>query len=380
MGPVRHWPQYRSNIDILSIWLERSKTCPLHIRLYLPIEPQCLSVLTSSVERWESLELIVLRVHRQISSVDIFPCLAPDDSDTFVFMTSIARCHETFIIALIETTPNLKFLSIDYRLDRHCAYSPLMDSLFNLSYLHLYYKALDCERTWNMLHHFGGTLLYLNCERGLHFYPSWSITFSNLKILSLHVSICPLLHASTLQILDLDIGCSYSGDPEWITDRLLLKMKLPLLALRIWSFECADGLDRFFQSPDIQAIPLVEIVISNRSSEMRRQRSCALGKAVMVEHWLLGTFVEWNRLSSVPHDLADYLSGDIDVPLRYLEDVDPPFNFFRVWNDEKMNSGVFENSWCGWAWSKLLRVSEGVQVEERVHLMKKNGVLKRSQW
>ena len=143
--------QYRSNIDILSIWLERSKTCPLHIRLYLPIEPQCLSVLTSSVERWESLEFIVLRVHRQISSVDIFPCLAPDDSDTFVFMTSIARCHETFIIALIETTPNLKFLSIDYRLDRHCAYSPLMDSLFNLSYLHLYYKALDCERTWNML-------------------------------------------------------------------------------------------------------------------------------------------------------------------------------------------------------------------------------------
>jgi len=140
----------------------------------------------------------------------------------------------------------------------------------------------------------------------------------------------PLLHASTLQILDLDIGCSCSGDPEWITDRLLLKMKLPLLALRIWSFECADGLDRFFQSPDIQAIPLVEIVISNRSSEMRRQRSCALGKAVMVEHWLLGTFVEWNRLSSVPHDLADYLSGDIDVPLRYLEDVDPPFNFFRV--------------------------------------------------
>jgi len=87
--------QYRSNIDILSIWLERSKTCPLHIRLYLPIEPQCLSVLTSSIERWESLELIVLRVHRQISSVDIFPCLAPDDSDTFVFMTSIARCHET---------------------------------------------------------------------------------------------------------------------------------------------------------------------------------------------------------------------------------------------------------------------------------------------
>jgi len=89
--------QYRSNIppDILSIWLERSKTCPLHMRLYLPIEPQCLSVLTSSVERWESLELIVLRVHQQISSVDIFPRLVPDDSNTFVYMMSIARCHET---------------------------------------------------------------------------------------------------------------------------------------------------------------------------------------------------------------------------------------------------------------------------------------------
>ena len=46
-----------------------------------------------------------------------------------------------------------------------------MDLLYNLSYLHLYYKVLDCERTWNMLQHFGGTLLYLNCERGLCFYP-----------------------------------------------------------------------------------------------------------------------------------------------------------------------------------------------------------------
>ena len=168
----------------------------------------------------------------------------------------------------------------------------------------------------------------------------------------------PLLYVSTLQILDLDITRSYSDNPEWLIDRLLLKMRLPLLALRIFLFECADGLDRFFQSPDIQAIPLVEIIILDCSSgeEIQRQGSCALGGAVMVEHWLLGTFVGWNRLSDVPHDLADYLSGGIDVPVS---------------NDEKMNSGVFENKWCRWTLSKLLRVSEGAQVEERVHLMKK---------
>jgi len=210
-----------------------------------------------------------------------------------------------------------------------------MDSLLNnLPYLHLYDEALNCEHTWNMLQHFGGTLLYLARERGLRFYPSRSITFSDLKILSLHVlewddmpRLLPLLHASILQILDLHIGCSYYGDPEWLIDPLL-KMKLLLLALRIWSFECTDGLDHFFQSPDIQAIPLVEIMISNHFSEISRQRSCVLGGAVMVEHWLLGTFVGWNRLSDVPHDLADYLSGDVDVPPRRLKDVEPPFKFF----------------------------------------------------
>ena len=133
-----------------------------------------------------------------------------------------------------------------------------------------------------------------------------------------------------------------------LIDRLLLKMRLPLLALRIFSFECADGLDRFFQSPDIQAILLVEIIILDCSSgeEMQRQGSCALGGAVMVEHWLLGTFVG-NRLSDVSHDLADYLSGGIDIPLRYLEDMDPPCNFFVFQMMKKMNSGVFENRWCG---------------------------------
>jgi len=123
----------------------------------------------------------------------------------------------------------------------------------------------------------------------------------------------PLLHASTLQILDLDFGCWSNGNPEWLINPFL-KMKLPLLTLRICSFECADGLDRFFQSPNIQAIPLVEIRILNHFSEISRQRSCALGGAVMVEHWQLGTFVGWNRLFDVPHDLADYLSGDVDVP------------------------------------------------------------------
>ena len=73
----------------------------------------------------------------------------------------------------------------------------------------------------------------------------------------------------------------------------------------------------------------MEIIILDCPSgeEIQRQRSCALGGAVMVEHWLLGTFVG-NRLSDVLHDLADYLSWGIDVPLQYLEDVDPPFDFF----------------------------------------------------
>jgi len=157
-------------------------------------------------------------------------------------------------------------------------------------------------------------------------------------------------------------------------------MKLPLLALRIWSFECADGLDRFFQSSDIQAIPLVKIVISDRFSEIQRQRSCALDGAVMVEHWLLGTFVGWNRLSDVPHDLADYLSGDVDVPPRRLEDVKPPFKFFVFETMKKMNSSVFENRWCGWTLRRLLHVCDAVDGRERFLLMKENGVLKMSQW
>jgi len=149
-------------------------------------------------------------------------------------------------------------------------------------------------------------------------------------------------------------------------------MRLPLLALRIFLFECADGLDRCFQSPDIQAIPLVEIIILDCSSgeEIQRQRSCALGGAVMVEHLSDGI------VYLMCLDLADYLSRGIDVPPRYLEDVDPPFNFFVFETMKKMNSGVFENKWCRWTLSKLLRVSEGVQVEERVHLMKKMESLK----
>ena len=209
--------------------------------LSLPIELQCLSVLTSSVERWGS----------------FFPKSRdlPADLLCRYFSLSCARRLKYLriydgnievprdIIALIETTTNPQFLPIGYRLDRHCAYSPLIDSLLN---------NLSCERTWNMLQHFGGTALYLNRKRDLPFYPSRSITFSNLKILSLNVPewndlfrLLPLLYVSTLQILDLDITRSYSDNPEWLIDRLLLKMRLPLLALRIFSFECADGLDCF---------------------------------------------------------------------------------------------------------------------------------------
>jgi len=95
---------------------------------------------------------------------------------------------------------------------------------------------------------------------------------------------------------------------------------------------------------DIQAIPLVEIIILDCPSgeEIQRQRSCALGGAVMVGHLSDGI------VYLMCLDLADYLSGDIDVPPRYLEDVDPPFNFFVFETMKKMNSGVFENKWCGW--------------------------------
>jgi len=41
----------------------------------------------------------------------------------------------------------------------------------NLSYLHLCDEALNCERTWDMLQHFGGTLLYLSRERDLPLLP-----------------------------------------------------------------------------------------------------------------------------------------------------------------------------------------------------------------
>ena len=54
---INPWWQNHIFPDILSIWLEWSKTCPLHTMLNLPIEPQYLSVLTSSVEHWESLKI-----------------------------------------------------------------------------------------------------------------------------------------------------------------------------------------------------------------------------------------------------------------------------------------------------------------------------------
>ena len=54
--------------DILAIWLERSKTRPLHIEfLFHQIVLQCFPVLTGSVERWKSLQLYV-----QEEWVDLF--------------------------------------------------------------------------------------------------------------------------------------------------------------------------------------------------------------------------------------------------------------------------------------------------------------------
>jgi len=100
----------------------------------------------------------------------------------------------------------------------------------------------------------------------------------------------PLLDAPALQILDLYYSRLLDVDVEWLFNRLL-KLKLPLLAMRIdVVFKNADGSDRFFQSPAIQAISLVEVIILLSDQKIQRQRSRMLGTAVMVEHWILGTF------------------------------------------------------------------------------------------
>jgi len=45
--------------------------------------------------------------------------------------------------------------------------------------------------------------------------------------------------------------------------------------------------------------------------EIQKRRSCLLRVAIMVDHWIRGAFVGWNRSPDVARNLADYLYGEI---------------------------------------------------------------------
>jgi len=164
------------------------------------------------------------------------------------------------------------------------------------------------------------------------------------------LQLLPLLDAPTLQILDLRIFGFI--DIEQLTIHL---SKFPLLALRIVSSESIDDLYRFFQSPDIQAIPLVEVKPGyslSRPKILRQRRRCVLGVAVWVEHWLFGTFVGWNRLSDVPHDVADYLFGEILCGCWFAFE---PFLMFEEMT--KVNSRISGNRrWSIWHKDHLRKI------------------------
>jgi len=83
---------------------------------------------------------------------------------------------------------------------------------------------------------------------------------------------------------------------ECSLDRLS-KLKLPLLALRISQFDNVDDLDRSFQSPAIQTVLLVEVIVPNIFSGPEFTFG---GGAARVKHWILVEFVGWNHSSDVP--------------------------------------------------------------------------------
>jgi len=157
-----------------------------------------------------------------------------------------------------------------------------------------------------------------------------------------------LLHTPILRLLDIDFGrMPYFFYIERLFDGLS-KSKLPLLALRISQFDNADGLDRFFQSQAIQAIPLVEVIIPHRfsGSEFQRQRTYPFGGgAARVEHWILGEFVGWNRLSDVPCDLADYFVGNVVLQCCRAFS---PFKFIVFETMKKADNGVLKNRLSSW--------------------------------
>ena len=301
--------------DILSIWLQRSKTYPLHIELDChKIDPQCFPVLTNSIERWESLVLHVYAGFFDLVCQHI-PFSRARRLKLLCVSESLLETSNP-ITALIETIPNLQSLCIQVQFRRHCADIRSIASIVNnLSHLHPGRSVLCCECTWGVLQHFRGTFLDLSSYDGVCIpEDAPTITSLNLKILRLQVDLndilqlLPLLDSPTLQVLDLHVFEFI--DIEQLTNQL---SRFPLLALRVASYKGIDGLDRFFQSPDIQAIPLVEVKPGgiSRQKSLRQTRRCVLGVAVWVEHWVLGNFAGWNRLSDVPHDIAGYLFGEI---------------------------------------------------------------------
>ena len=135
--------------DILSIWLQRSKTYSLHIELdCCGIVPQWFPVLISSIKRWESLMLDF-----SPESVDLVPQHIPLSLSRARRLKFLCISNPSLIIkhipALIRTTPNLQSLFIQVRFAEHWAYIRSIASIVkNLSYLYLGRNKLDCECVW----------------------------------------------------------------------------------------------------------------------------------------------------------------------------------------------------------------------------------------
>ena len=89
----------------------------------------------------------------------------------------------------------------------------------------------------------------------------------------------PLLDAPTLQKLDFHSGRSLNGMLNgysiiyWNWSICFCQCKIPMA----WIV--------FLLSPAIQAIPLVEVTMLSEQ-EVQKRRSCLLGVAIMVDHWI----------------------------------------------------------------------------------------------
>lgn len=318
---------------ILSIWLERSKTYHLCIGLDLTDEEescptsQILSVLGPSVPRWEILRLYV-RANPAHLICDYLPLSRAIRLKSLYLNIASYRTPHTFF-AHLGTIPNLKSFEFCPADEHTCGLVAryMKPTLSNLS--HLCFEG-EWEHPWKILQFFqnSGTILNLRWTYCPRFVPS--ITFSNLKVLHLYVSmdfaICLLssFHLPALQLLDLDLECvPRHGFPEpGRFSNHFSVFEYSLQVLRISELRNADGLERLFQIPIINAIPLVEVIVDSCEWERtcKRDWSSVCGRTVRVE---LGTdhgydeiFVGWNDLFSFPLLFIDYLSSDHVRPLH----------------------------------------------------------------